>query len=487
MSTLEPRPAYSADELRTLYPKELKLQLVQVLLRHGERTPVTARFANTGLPAFWPYCSVVRQLRSAILDENHSSSASSPFTELAWKRRLETFGTKDDSPVVATGPKGELDDVCDMGTLTDVGRQTTLQLGKRLRGLYVDQLGFLPAKIHDADSLYLRATPIPRALESLQQAFHGLYPPAARAEDFPAPTILTRTPGDETLFPNDGNCRRLAALSRAFAQRTADRWNGSDDLAYASKKIGKWMPDEDQRVAVDSRPRLSGIMDTINATDAHGPGTKLPREFYDPRLRGIIDKIAVEEWYAGYKESQEYRTLGIGGLLGDVVARMVGSAERTPADGGYEVSQTLNRATTAPIRFGMSGCHDTTLAGVLSSLGAFEGEKWPPFTSHVAIELFRKDSQASQTQDGPTPAQPNPSWLSKIRGGAGRAGVPPAGIGRKRTEDLTDSEKQKLDGFFVRIRYNDRPVTVPGCRAPGNHLEGDESFCTLVSIWSSSK
>lgn len=51
MTTLVPRKPYSDDELRTLYPAGLELQLVQVLLRHGERTPVRARFQNAGLAA----------------------------------------------------------------------------------------------------------------------------------------------------------------------------------------------------------------------------------------------------------------------------------------------------------------------------------------------------------------------------------------------------------------------------------------------------
>lgn len=374
-----------------------------------------------------------------------------------------------------------------MGSLTDLGRQTTLSLGKRLRHLYVDQLRFLPPTIDNADSLYLRATPIPRALESMQQAFEGLYPSSARSPNFPPPTILSRTPGDETLFPNDGNCRRLAVLARAFAQRTADRWNDSDDLKYVTKKIGKYMPDEGAKVAVDGRPRLSGVMDSINATDAHGPATKLPKEFYDERLRAIIDKIGVEEWYSGYQESREYRALGIGGLLGDVVSRMVGSAERTAADGGFEV---VKKGEVPQIKFGMSGCHDTTLAGALTSLGAFEGEKWPPFTSHIAIELFKQKTASDQPIAAATaPPAPVPaarSWLSKIWGGdggaSGKVGVPPAGIGRKTTEELSEAEKRTLAGYFVRIRYNDRVMTVPGCKAPGNHLEGDESFCTLVSL-----
>ncbi|KAJ9134472.1 Phosphoglycerate mutase-like protein [Pleurostoma richardsiae] len=483
MTTLQPRKPYTDEELRQLYPAHLELQLVQVLLRHGERTPVSARFQNTGLRAFWPYCSAVRQLKSAVLDGGSYST-------FEWKRRLETFGP-DDQPVVASGPHGELDNVCDMGSLTDPGRASTYELGKRLRKLYVDRLGFLPASISSADFMYLRATPIPRALESLHQTFAGLYPVSTRegyADGvFPPPTILTRAPGDETLYPNDGNCRRFAALSRAFAQRTAERWNDSEEMEYLHKLYGKWMPPDSPRVAVDGRPRLSGIMDTINATEAHGPDTRLPKEFYDRKGHEIIEKIGVEEWYSGYKESREYRMLGIGPLLGDIVTRMVGSVERSPADGKYELMKKAGQGQ-ANIRFGMSGCHDTTLAGVLSSLGTFNTDKWPPFTSHIAIELFRKsdaspaqaDTKAVTAQDIAAPAKT--SWLGSFFSSRVAAGTPPPGIGRKPSTELTESEKKKLDGYYVRLRYNDEPMTVPGCKAAGKHLDGDESFCTLEAF-----
>ncbi|KAI0148485.1 histidine phosphatase superfamily [Xylariaceae sp. FL1272] len=491
MTTLVPRPPYTNDELKTLYPTGLELQLVQVLMRHGERSPVSARFQNAGLPAFWPYCNAVRQLKSAVLDGDTRQ-----FTTFEWKRRLESFGPRDE-PILAAGPKGELDGICEMGMLTDRGRQTTFELGSRLRKLYVDQLGFLPAALLNADSFYLRATPIPRANESLQETFLGLYPLHARAPNFPPPSVILRSPNDETLFPNDSNCRRFAALSRAFAQRAADRWNDTDEMAYLNKLYGKWMP-EGQRVAVDSRPRLSGVMDTINSTLAHGPETRLPKEFYDKKGRDIIEKIGVEEWFAGYKESAEYRTLGIGGLMGDVVSRMVGSAEHSTADGEYEVAGSLTNKTlldgkgATPIRFGLSGCHDTTLAAVLASLGAFDTDKWPPYTSHIAIEMFR---QANPTASAPTTSSPpvesksiaaasKTSWWSSLFSSAPRAtpGLPPPGIGRKPTSDLTAGEKAKLQGYYVRLRYNDEVVKIPGCKPAGKHLDGDESFCTLEAF-----
>lgn len=368
--------------------------------------------------------------------------------------------------------------------LTDKGRLTTLELGERLRALYVDRLGFLPKTIDSPDLIYLRATPVPRALESMQQAFEGLYPTKDRPANFPPPTILSRALADETLLPNDGSCRRLAVLSQAFGQRTADRWNPSPEMAYLTKVYGKWMPEG--KVAVDAKPRLSGLMDTVNSTDAHGPETRLPKEFYDPKARAIIEKIGVEEWFSGFKESQEYRTLGIGGLMGDITARMVGSVEHSPADGEYELMRTSGQAAT-PVKFGLSGTHDTTLAGCLASVGAFKTDRWPPFTSHIAFELFRlankpetSDSTLS-TKTANAASAAKGSWLGSLFGSSSPTGLPPPGIGRKATEELSEAEKQKLDGYFVRLRYNDEIVTIPGCKSEGNHLPGDESLCTLVS------
>ncbi len=166
----------------------------------------------------WPYCNAARQLSNVIMSKTDWSS----WNELQWRRRLETFGDNDAS-VLASGPAGEIDSVCNLGELTDKGRETTLALGERLRHLYVEQLKYMPKIISDSDMIYLRATPMPRALESVQQSFWGMYPLSARTAAFPPPTIITRTFQDETLFPNEASCRRFSQLSKAFAERTADR------------------------------------------------------------------------------------------------------------------------------------------------------------------------------------------------------------------------------------------------------------------------
>lgn len=223
-------------------------------------------------------------------------------------------------------------------------------------------------------------------------------------------------------------------LTREFAKLAAETWNDSPEMKYLQSKLGKWIEDEG-RVAVDGHPRLSGIMDSINATLAHGPATRLPAEFYEPEVREYLNKINADEWFRGYLVSEEYRRLGVGSLLGDVVDRMLATTHDSPDKEGR-------------LKVGLMGCHDTTLAGLLASLGAFDGV-WPPFTSSIAFEMFRK-KELDQSK----------SLWSKLTGGAG---------------------KKAEVGYYVRLKYNDKPVIVKGCRKPGKHLEGDESFCTLVS------
>ena len=348
----------------------------------------------------------------------------------------------------------------------------------------------MPSRISSANGIYLRSTPLPRALESVQQAFQGLYPSIARTSAFQPPDIITRTPADETLYPNDTSCRRFDEFCHAYAQRAADRWDNSDEMKYVNKKISSWMPPSSPKVAVGSHPRLSGVMDTINATLAHGPPTRLPPEFYDAQVRKTIEKVGVDEWYSGYNESREYRIVGIGGLAGDVVERMVEKAGNpspgAPVGSGEPTSTKLT----------LCGTHDTTIAGLLSSLGAFNKEPWPPFTSHIVIELF-KAKKPTLTSRGSTniPGTPEPasnpsstpakkSWLSSLfyLSPAAHESSSPSNPNRLPLSQMTTPQKTSLAEHYVRLRYNDRVMTIPGCRKPGNHLEGDESLCTLTAF-----
>ena len=336
-----------------------------------------------------------------------------------------------------------------------------MDLGRRLRHLYVDQLHFLPDCLTDPNTIYLRSSHFPRALHSLLQVFTGIYPSSVRSSECNKPTVVTSRPSDETLLPNEEFCPRFIELIKAYSDRTAKKcrlWireiycvpaelyvidNQSDELKYLNGLLRKWMPAQ-QRVSVDSSPTLHGILDTINTTHAASDArTRLPEEFYDEKARDISNRITIEEEYQGYSENAEYRTLGIGRMLGDAVQRMVNRAQDDMSH-----DQWLENASHDPdlAALALFGCHDSTIAATLISLGALKVEAvtWPAFSSSMAIELFRVQEEEEDREV----LQPLPNMSS----------------------------------HYVRIRYNDRPVTLPGCQRPGHHLKGDLSFCTLVSV-----
>lgn len=176
-------------------------------------------------------------------------------------------------------------------------------------------------------------------------------------------------------------------------------------------------------VAVDSKPwKLHGILDTISSATAHPEMHKyLPIEFFDAEMRAAMERICAEEEFAGYVYSQEFRELGVGKALAETVQRMLDVR-----------SQIRNSA-----RLCLLSCHDSTIAGILASLGAMVEPDWhwPPFAAFLAIELYRGQP------DGTTQDQP----------------------------------------WYVRVSYMGKPLKLPIALPEGNHLSGDETLCKFVS------
>jgi len=99
-------------------------------------------------------------------------------------------------------------------------------------------------------------------------------------------------------------------------------------------------------------------------------------------------------------------------------------------------------------------------------------------TSSIQAEAKRKIEEVSPAETANSKVRFK-GMFSRARESHGDTNT--VGIARKGTEELSKPEKSRLDGYFVRVRYNDRVMTIPGCKPFGKHLDGDESFCTLVS------
>lgn len=176
-------------------------------------------------------------------------------------------------------------------------------------------------------------------------------------------------------------------------------------------------------IAVDSKPwKLHGILDTISSATAQPEMHKyLPPEFFDTEMRRAMERICAEEEFAGYVYSHEFRELGVGKALAETVQRMLDMRSRT----------------TNLARLCLLSCHDSTIAGILASLGAMSEPDWfwPPFGAFLAIELYR--------------GQPD--------------------------------ETTQRQSWYVRVCYMGQPLQLPIALPEGNHLPGDETFCKFVS------
>ncbi|KAL5637962.1 hypothetical protein ACGC1H_002286 [Rhizoctonia solani] len=260
---------------------------------------------------------------------------------------------------------------------------------------------------------------MPRTIESLQQVLHGLYPSSKIQQGF-APHIRTRHPNTENLIGNTIGCGRLAELALAFNLAAAK--DNNPKLEQFDSKLSKYIGGNPIRI--DGKPRLSGILDTIRAADAHG--IRIPPEFKEPDVVSALESAMSDEWFRGYKD-QEFRRLAMGRLLAEMSGGM---------------SALVNRTEAPKIR--VLGCHDTTLAGLCQTLDVFN-ERWPDFTASITFELF-----------GEGTAQPAPSTFAFSRKPAVK--------------------------HFVRMRYQNRSLALPACASPGDHLPGSPEFCTLAAF-----
>ncbi|KAK6207601.1 acid phosphatase [Colletotrichum tabaci] len=405
-------------------PPGLKLELVQVFFRHGERTPNEARFENqTGRQTDWPF----------------NLSAKGPETLFRGTGpKSIPINDEVDKPLL---PDGRRPIYCDKGELTDRGRASTMELGRQLRSLYIDRLNFMPRTL-DIGTVYLRSTQYQRTFVSLQNLFRGLYPPefvGGRQDDV---VVAVADPRHETLLPPEDYDERFAALLGEFTRRAAMKWNSSLEMRFVNSQIGRWIPGGGP-VMVDSQPlKLHGVLDTMTAVAAAPrPQDFLPPEFLDPGLRAIMEKICAEEEFAGYVHSKEFRSLGVGNMLQEVIQRMSAAMHRTdqPHAGGNDERRMF-----------LFACHDSTIAGTLASLGAMKDPDWfwPPYTAYITMELFR--------------------YVGPREGGL---------VAHDSTNEAKDA-----GSWFVRLNYQGKPVVIPGCVEKGSYLLGCEGVYTFEAL-----
>jgi len=401
-------------------PPPAGLELLQAIyvVRHGERAPVRMRLLNADppMPIRWNFCHTARRFDSAVLrvlEDRGDGEAlvrgsllpmvTSPrlhglppgyrlATSHAHIERAVEYAQE--GPTSTPGDEGD----CLLGELTDQGRLSLLQLGMRMRELYVDQLGLVPPVLRasDAPMLYFRCTNVNRTLQSLEQLVTGFTEGsdvAPRAPDAFVPRIFVRNAPEENMAPQPQSCPRLATLMQRFEKEAAQLYN--PQLRKLDEDVcphNNGMPPR-----VDGRPRLSGLVDSVRAAQAHG--IPLPEPFNDHGVLDLMERAVVHEWFAGFRaqdpnERRQYRRLAFGDMLSSIYRRIEAKAAAPDAD---------------PLRLAVFLGHDATLVSMLHSIDCFNG-RWPAFGAALSMELFRERSAG-----GTPPAAPKAPAPTKER------------------------------------------------------------------------
>jgi len=311
------------------------LEFVQVITRHGDRTTLTQL---PGDHHVWQ-CNLSTYMAPV--------SDQSPFASLGRIFR------KNYLPGVELTPGN-----CYAGELTTRGFEQHMTYGQNLRQLYVNTYNFLPQTI-DYNQMGIRSTDVPRTLASAQGNSVGLYPPQSPTAQIPVVDVWTMDQTYENMVPNSVLCPRSGQL--------LDQVNSEPEYLSYMKSL---LPLQQKLSQVLGIP-LAVLPDWPELFDAFQVMT-----CYNQSYPGLDDDtieqiFAAANWQWNYQLNNSELAIS---QLGSFAAELVNNI------------QAFIKGDDMPKYLVFSG-HDTTVGPLLASLNAYDGQ-WPPYASHIELELW---------------------------------------------------------------------------------------------------
>ncbi|KAG9414751.1 hypothetical protein AC1031_008166 [Aphanomyces cochlioides] len=334
-------PAYCAKDmnLNAIQPLEdpssVELVQVQIVVRHGARTPCFADVCWKDYDEEWN-CNEREITRPQLGNDIPSVEFTKVFTAGSNIRRGN----------------------CSLGQLIDEGYDQEIANAKHFRDAYVGRKSGLfgaseAIDLTNSSDIYLESSDIPRTLQSGQTIISALFPNLVKSKR-PVPW-RTQDVAVSSIFPNERICPSLAALGK--------EWTTSQELRTLQTNPASLELDLalDEQLVTYSSQSLYDCLMTSRCTNRDMP-------LSDELFHLVINReenLAIQQYL--FRDSR-YAKIGMKSFLQAVVARMQPNQPR----------------------LALYSAHDSSLMAILAALGGKAWlTEWVPFASHVVFELYR--------------------------------------------------------------------------------------------------
>ncbi|MED6238218.1 hypothetical protein ATANTOWER_013132 [Ataeniobius toweri] len=316
-----------------------ELKLVQVLFRHGARTPL--RSIPEVMEAQW-----VPTLLEA-----------PPHTHINYVVTDLEGGPQPPSPLEDNYRRNILSGGTFPGQLTKVGMQQLYELGERLRKTYIEETPFLSPTFIPTE-VYVRSTNIVRTIESARCLIAGLF--QQKQKDIVS--ILTTEAESEILYPNYHGCKLLKVL-------LSPRWAEVSTLPGIAADLQSIL----SALGIEAHQHVDFILirDDMVARETHG----LPSPPVLSSWRNTVEERAVDMICHLYEpRRREKLQLSVGALFHMLLDNIEKKLEGSSAEANRKLF--------------LYSAHDTTLIPCLMALEIFD-MKWPPYAADITLELHQ--------------------------------------------------------------------------------------------------
>jgi hypothetical protein len=281
------------------------------------------------------------------------------------------------------------------GQLTNVGMRQHFLLGSELRQRYVIEDPLLSSS-YNVSQVYFRSTDVNRTLMSAQSQMMGLYPPSTGPK-LPLSQAFTAVPPISVENENEVisflDSKALVYQSQAVPIHTLPAsedlvLQASDSCQLLSQNLDALYSSPQYSQAATSNPTVTQTIQTLlNVSPAQATahlsavvddlicnqfvGNELPEEVTEGFMQNATE-VFNELFALPYQTDQNARLFSSGFFL--------------------ELAQALQEVSEGKEKnkFRLYSAHDTTVAGILAGLQAYNN-KQPPFASTLIFEVFTQN------------------------------------------------------------------------------------------------